>query len=123
MITISMTQKQSLEPMPAATQIIDRIGSRPAEIANGLIGRFGNVDGFELAGTEQSSQFQRVPPVGLYPLARAPRSHRGSHHHARHTELAQPTRNDESTRACFVADPLCADLLRVLYEAASVAFQ
>ena len=99
-----MTQKQGLESMPAAAQIIDRIGSRPAQVANGLIGRFRNVDGFELTGTEQSSQFQRVTAVGLYPVARTRRSHRGSHHNARHPELTQPTRNDESTRACFVAD-------------------
>jgi hypothetical protein len=104
MITISMTQKQGLEPMPAAAQIIDRIGSRSAQIANGLIGRFRNVDGFEFAGTEQPSQFHRITAVGLYPVARTLRSHRGSYHNAGHPELAQPTRNDESTGACFVAD-------------------
>jgi len=104
MITISMTQKQSFESLPAAAQIIYRIGSRPAEIANGLIARFGNVDGFQLAGTEQSSQFQCVTAVGLYSLARTPRCHRGSHHHAGHAELAQPPRNNASTRACLVAD-------------------
>ncbi len=57
MITITMTQKQGLEPMPAAAQIIDRMGSRSAQIANGLIGRFRNVDGFEFAGTEQPASF------------------------------------------------------------------
>jgi hypothetical protein len=54
-----MTHKQSFESMPAPAQIIDRIGSRPAEIANGLIGRFGNVDGFQLAGTEASFSASR----------------------------------------------------------------
>ena len=55
MITIPVTQKQGLELIPTAAQIIDRIGSRPAQVANGFIGRFRNIDGFQLAGTEQSS--------------------------------------------------------------------
>ena len=104
MIPISMMQKQSLESMPAAAQIIDRIGSRPAQVANGLIGRFRNVDGFQLPGSEQSRQFHRIAAVGLYPVPSAFRSHRGGHHKARHSELAHPTRDDESTGACFVAD-------------------
>ena len=90
--------------MPAAAQIIDRIGSRPAQVANGFIGRFRNVDTFEFAGTEQSSKFHRVTTVGLYSLARTPRCHRGSYHNAGHSELTQPTRNDESAWACFIAD-------------------
>jgi hypothetical protein len=104
MITVAMTQKQGLEAIAAPAQIIDRIGSRPAEVANGLVGRFRNVDGFEFPGAEQSSKCHRVTAVGLYPLARTPRCHRGSHHHARDPELAQPTRNAESAWACFVAE-------------------
>ena len=69
MITVAVTQKQGLEAIAAPAQIIDRIGSRPAQVANGLVGRFRNVDGFEFAGTEQSSKFHRVTAVGLYPLA------------------------------------------------------
>jgi hypothetical protein len=87
-ITISMTQKQGFESMPAAAQIIDRIGSRPAQVANGLIGRFRNVDGFQLTDTEQPSQFNRVTAVSLYPVARKLRGHRGSHHNTWHPELA-----------------------------------
>src|SRR6476660_6618095 len=97
MITVAMTQKQGLEAIAAPAQIIDRIGSRPAEVANGLVGRFRNVDGFEFPGAEQSSKCHRVTAVGLYPLARTPRCHRDP-------ELAQPTRNAESAWACFVAE-------------------
>jgi len=57
MITISMTQKQGLESMSAAAQIIDRIGSRPAQVANRLIGRFRNVDGFQLTSTSNRASF------------------------------------------------------------------
>jgi hypothetical protein len=60
MIPVSMAQKQGLEPMPTPAQIIDRIGSRPAQVANGLIDRFRNVDGFQFAGSEPPSQVEGV---------------------------------------------------------------
>jgi hypothetical protein len=104
MIRVAVTQKHGLEAIATAAQIIDRIGSRPAQVANGLVGRFRNVDGFEFSGTEQSSKFHRVTAVGLYPVAAMLRSHRGSHHDGRDPELAEPTRNAESAWACFVAE-------------------
>jgi hypothetical protein len=63
MITISMTQKQALEPMSAEAQISDRIGSRSAQVANGLIGPFRNVDGFEFAGTKHRNWKLKDTPV------------------------------------------------------------
>jgi hypothetical protein len=39
--------------MTAATQIIDRIGSCLAQVANGLVGGLGDVDGFQFPSTQQ----------------------------------------------------------------------
>jgi hypothetical protein len=122
MKTISMTQKQGLESMPAAAQIIDRIGSRPAQVANGLIGRFRNIDGFQFTGTEQPSQFQSRRSVFIrcpqnasesskeLPQCRAPRAGATDAQSQIHTGRLR-------------SRPLGADLLRALYEVASAAFR
>ena len=96
---LAMTQKQGLEPMTAATQIIDRIGPCPAQVANGLVGGLRDVDGFELSGPEQSRKLEGVTAVGLYPVAGTRRCHRGSHHETRDAQLTQSPRNPKPARA------------------------
>ena len=78
MITISMTQKQSFESMPAAAQIIPPHRFSPGRDRE-WPHRSRNVDGFEFAGPEQSRQFHRIAAVmARAPRCKAPTAHRPS---------------------------------------------
>jgi hypothetical protein len=45
-----MAQKERFEPMPRPAPVVDRVGARPAQIADRFIGRLGNIDRRQLSG-------------------------------------------------------------------------
>src|SRR3954454_19009622 len=61
-------------------QILHRSFPCPHQLADGLMRWVWNPDGREFAGAMQLGQGERVPPVGLDPLARALRDQRGRNH-------------------------------------------
>jgi hypothetical protein len=79
------------------------VGARPAQIAHRFVGRLGNVDRRQFTGAQQPRQFARIAFVGLDPITRARRRHRGRYHDAIDSELFEPPRNPKTARTGFVA--------------------
>ena len=50
LVTVAVAQQEALEPLAAATVIIDGVGAGAAQIADGFIGGFGDIDGSEFPG-------------------------------------------------------------------------
>jgi hypothetical protein len=44
LVSVTVPQKKRFQPMPRPTPVIDCVGAGAAQIADGFIGRLGNVD-------------------------------------------------------------------------------
>ena len=88
----------------AAVQVIDRIGAGVAQIADGLIGGFGHIDGGEFPGAQQAGQTPSVTLVGFEGRPGLLGNERRCGHQARHLELLEATGDAETAGAGFVGD-------------------
>jgi len=90
---------------------------RATEIAHAFLGRRGDGDRSELAGSVQPRQSPGISAVGLDPIARALRDERRRHHVAAHPHRGEEALEVVAGRARFVTGP---DRLRAtdpLYQA------
>jgi hypothetical protein len=87
---VTVPQEEAFEAMTRPAPIIDRVGPGAAEIADRFVGWLRDIDRAQLPGAQEPGQLAGVAPVGLDPVARTGRSHRGGHHVAFHSELTEP---------------------------------
>ena len=104
LIMVAVVEQEGLEPLPGAAQIVDGIGARTAQVADGLVGGLGNVNALEVPGPVRPGQFGRVAPVGLDAVAGGPRDLRRSGHDALVAELPQTPRQDKAARTGLVTE-------------------
>src|SRR5215213_9515583 len=72
----AVAEQEGLQLLARAPQLLHRRLAGAHQLAHGLVAGIRDPDRRELAGAVQLGQGQRVPPVGLDPLARALRDQR-----------------------------------------------
>ena len=65
LVTVAVAQEETFEAQAAAAQIIDGIGAGAAEVADGFIGGFGDIDGDQFAGAQQAGDGAGVAFIGF----------------------------------------------------------
>ena len=104
LIAVSVTQKKTFETMPATTQILDRIGAGTTEVANGFVGRFGDVDGGQFPGAQETGQTAGVAFVSFEWRAGLFRDEGRGSNQTEDFELFETTSNAKAAGARFVSD-------------------
>ena len=87
-----------------AAQVITRIHPRTAQIADGLVGFVGDVDGDEFACPQQAGEFDGILLVGLDLVACLGRDQRGRHHRAGHLQADKHAGDPHATTTGLIAN-------------------
>jgi hypothetical protein len=104
LITVTVTEEKGFEPMAATALIIDCVGARAAEVANGFIGGFGDIDGGEFASAQKSGDGASITLVGFERSTRLPGDEGRGGDQAGDVQLFEATSNDKATRPGFISD-------------------
>ena len=125
LVTVSVSQQQSLEPMPRTALARDRVLAGSYEISKRLVVRARDVDRSKLPGPAQSRQRLGVPAVGLDPISASLRRHRWRDHRALQALCLQVTVQMESARTRLVDEaqppPSCSQLLHHAIDRSQIA--
>src|SRR5678815_3743546 len=70
LVTVAVAEQEGLETEAAATHVIDGIGASATKVTDGLIGRFGDVDGSQFASADQAGHTELLEPSGNAEAAR-----------------------------------------------------
>jgi len=65
LVTETVAQEKTFKTVTATAVIIDGVGASAAEVAYGLVGGLGDVDGGQFASTQQTGQAAGIAFVGL----------------------------------------------------------
>jgi hypothetical protein len=114
MIAMTMTQQEAGELLTSLTQTATSRQTGAHEIADRLMGRIRNPDRRQFARPMQLGQVDRVPPVGLDPIARLARDQRRSHDDAIMPSEGQLPLNAIAARSGLVAERKRASATRQL---------
>lgn len=90
--------------MASPALVIDGIGAGAAEVTDGLISRFRDVDGLKIAGTMSPSQLFGIAPVGFNLVPGLAGNFRGSDHDAIVSELKQTPDQAKAAGTGFIAE-------------------
>ncbi len=114
MIAMTMAQQEAGELLTSLTQTANSRQTGAHEIADRLMGRIRNPYRRQFARSMQPGQVDRVPPVGLDPIARLARDQRRSHDDAIMPGEGQLPLNAIAARSGLVAEPKRASATRQL---------
>ena len=112
MIAMTMAQQEAGKLLTSLTQTANSRQTGAHEIADRLMGRIRNPDRRQFARSMQLGQVDRVPPVGLDPIARLARDQRRSHDDAIMPGEGQLPLNAIAARSGLVAEPKRASATR-----------
>ena len=103
LVTEAVAQEKAFETMTATAMVIDGIGASATEVANGLVGGFGDVDGGQFAGTQQTGQAAGIAFVGLERRTGLFGNEGRGGDQAGDFELFEPARDTEPTGTSFIS--------------------
>jgi len=104
LIAETVTQEKAFETMPATAVIIDRVGASATQVANGLVGGFGDVDSGQFTSTQQTGQAAGIAFVGFEWGSGLFGDERGRGDQARNFELLETAGDDKTARTGFIGN-------------------
>jgi hypothetical protein len=104
LVAEAVAQEKAFETVTATAMIIDGVGASAAEVANGLVGGLGDVDGGQLAGAQETGQAAGIALVGFEGRTRLLGNERGSGDQTGDFELLEATRDTKTAGPGFVSD-------------------
>jgi len=104
LITETVAQEKTFEPMTATAMIIDRIGASATKVTNGFVRRFGDVDGGQFTGAQQAGQAAGIPFISFEGRARLFGDEGRSGDQAGNFELLETAGDAKAAGAGFIGD-------------------
>jgi hypothetical protein len=104
LVTETVAEEKTFETVTATAVIIDRVGASATQIANGLVGGFGDVDSGQFTSTQQTGQAAGIAFVGFEWGSGLFGDERGRGDQARNFELFETAGDDKTARTGFIGN-------------------